>query len=184
MLQVNGNVTDVKVSDFGSVLNLDSEVTQIYRVGSLAYMSPEQLDGGVLDCRADMYSLGAVLYHLIAGRPPFDAQMQSAMMHQIYHVQPGPLAALRAGVSDGLDAVIQRALAKDPAQRYANWDEFAQALSGLITGQQVILGLDPTGIALTLLLSVVTFSGPRTTVLEGGVHLLVFFVYIVLVFSP
>jgi len=135
-----GTITDVKISDFGSVLNLDSEVTQIYRVGSLAYMSPEQLDGGVLDCRADMYSLGAVLYHLIAGRPPFDAQMQSAMMHQIYHVQPGPLAALRAGVSDGLDAVIQRALAKDPAQRYANWDEFAQALSGLITGQQVPRG--------------------------------------------
>jgi len=50
-------------------------VTQIYRVGSLAYMSPEQLDGGVLDCRADMYSLGGVLYHLIAGRPPFDAQV-------------------------------------------------------------------------------------------------------------
>ncbi len=136
----NGTITDVKISDFGSVLNLDSEVTQIYRVGSLAYMSPEQLDGGVLDCRADMYSLGGVLYHLIAGRPPFDAQVQSAMMQQIYHVQPGPLSALRAGVSDGLDAVIQRALAKDPAQRYANWDEFAQALSGLITGQQVPRG--------------------------------------------
>ena len=63
----------------------------------------------------------------------------------------------------------------------------AVLIIGLITGQQVILGLDPTGIvlvALTLLLSVVTFSGPRTTVLEGGVHLLVFFVYIVLVFSP
>jgi Ca2+:H+ antiporter len=58
---------------------------------------------------------------------------------------------------------------------------------GLITGEQVILGLDQTGmvlVALTLLLSVVTFSGPRTTVLEGAVHLLVFFVYIVLVFSP
>jgi len=58
---------------------------------------------------------------------------------------------------------------------------------GLITGEQVILGVDPTGIVLivlTLLLSVVTFSGPRTTVLEGAVHLLVFFVYIVLVFSP
>ena len=113
---------------------------RIYRVGSLAYMSPEQLDGGALDCRADMYSLGGVLYHLIAGRPPFDAQVQSAMMQQIYHSPPGPLGALRAGVSDGLDAVIQRALAKDPSQRYANWDEFAQALSGLITGQQVPRG--------------------------------------------
>jgi len=136
----NGAITDVKISDFGSVLNLDSEVTQIYRVGSLAYMSPEQLDGGTLDCRADMYSLGAVLYHLIAGRPPFEAQVQSAMMHQIYHVKPDSLVGLRDGVSPGLDAMVQRALAKDPAQRYANWEAFAQALSGLITNRDVPRG--------------------------------------------
>ena len=136
----HGSITDVKISDFGSVLNLGSDVTQVYRVGSLAYMSPEQLDGGTLDCRADMYSLGAVLYHLIAGRPPFDAQAQSAMMHQIYHVQPGALGTLRAGISDGLDGVIQRALAKEAGQRYADWNEFAQALSGLITTQQVPRG--------------------------------------------
>jgi serine/threonine protein kinase len=136
----NGAITDVKISDFGSVLNLDSDVTQIYRVGSLAYMSPEQLDGDTVDCRADMYSLGAVLYHLIAGRPPFGAQVQSAMMQQIYHVKPGPLSTLRDGVSAGLDATVQRALAKNPAERYANWEEFAQALSGLVTNQQVPRG--------------------------------------------
>ena len=63
----------------------------------------------------------------------------------------------------------------------------AVLIIGLVTGKTVILGVDPTGIvliALTLILSVVTFSGPRTTVLEGAVHLLVFFIYIVLVFSP
>jgi len=136
----NGSVTDVKISDFGSVLNLAADTTQIYRVGSLAYMSPEQLDGGTLDARADMYSLGAVLYHLIAGRPPFDAQVQSAMMHQIYHVEPASLASLRDGVSPALNAMIQRALAKNPGDRYANWEEFAQALSGLITNQQVPRG--------------------------------------------
>jgi len=136
----NGAITDVKISDFGSVLNLDSEVTQIYRVGSLAYMSPEQLDGSTLDCRADMYSLGAVLYHLIAGRPPFEAQVQSAMMHQIYHVKPDSLVGLRDGVSPGLNAMVQRALAKDPTQRYANWEAFAQALSGLITNREVPRG--------------------------------------------
>ena len=136
----NGTITDVKISDFGSVLNLGSDVTQIYRVGSLAYMSPEQLDGGTLDCRADMYSLGAVLYHMIAGRPPFDGQVQSAMMHQIYHAKPAPLGNARAGVSAGLDAVIQRALAKKPNERYGDWEEFAQALSNLITTQQVPRG--------------------------------------------
>ena len=136
----NGSVTDVKISDFGSVLNLASDVTQVYRVGSLAYISPEQLDGGTLDCRADMYSLGAVLYHMVSGRPPFDAQVQSAMMHQIYNAKPASLVGLRAGVSSAVDEVIQRALAKQPADRYADWDAFAQALSGLITDQHVPRG--------------------------------------------
>ena len=135
-----GTITDVKISDFGSALNLESDVTQVYRVGSLAYMSPEQLDGSALDSRADMYSLGAVLYHLIAGRPPFDAQIQSAMMHQIYHAIPAPLVGLREGVGTAVDEVIQRALAKDPKDRYADWDSFAQALSGLIANQQVPRG--------------------------------------------
>jgi len=136
----NNTITDVKITDFGSVYNLASDVTQIYRVGSLAYMSPEQLDGGALDCRADMYSLGAVLYHLIAGRPTFDGQVQSAMMHQIYNSKPAPLTGVRAGVTDALDAVIQRALAKRPEDRYEDWDQFAQALSTLITAQQVPRG--------------------------------------------
>lgn len=137
---VDGAITDVKVSDFGSVLNLTSDVTQIYRVGSLAYMSPEQLDGSTLDCRADIYSLGAVLYHLVTGRPPFDAQLQSAMMHQIYHVMPPPPSGLRAGVSAAVDAVILRALAKSGDERFGTWDAFAQALSALITTHQVPRG--------------------------------------------
>jgi serine/threonine protein kinase len=136
----NGQITDVKITDFGSVLNLGSDVTQIHRVGSLAYMSPEQLDGGTLDCRADIYSLGAVLYHLIAGRPLFDAQVQSAMMHQIYNVKPASLMGLRSGVTAGLDEVIQKALAKQPGDRYADWEQFANAISSLVTTQQVPRG--------------------------------------------
>src|SRR6185369_14937031 len=135
-----GTITDVKITDFGSVLNLASDVTQVYRVGSLAYMSPEQLDGGTLDCRADMYSLGAVLYHLISGRPPFDAQQQSAMMNQIYNQQPVPLTGLRSGLAGAVDEVIQTALTKNPALRYGTWDEFAQALSSLISNHDVPRG--------------------------------------------
>jgi serine/threonine protein kinase len=136
----NGNITDVKISDFGSVLNMTSETTQVYRVGSLAYMSPEQLDGSTLDCRADIYSLGAVLYHLIAGRPMFDSTSQSAIMNQIYTAEPTALSMLRSGVGPGVDSVIRGAVAKNPDDRYANWDDFAQALSGLITNQQVPRG--------------------------------------------
>lgn len=139
-LGADGAIGDVKISDFGSVLNLDADTTQIYRVGSLAYMSPEQLDGSTLDARADMYSLGAVLYHLVAGRPPFEASVQSAMMHQIYHARPAPLVTLRDGVSEALDATVQRALAKRPGDRYADWEAFAQALSALVTSRQVPRG--------------------------------------------
>jgi serine/threonine protein kinase len=133
-------VVDVKVTDFGSVLNLASDRTQIFRVGSLAYMSPEQLDGSELDARADIYSLAAVLYHLIAGRPPFDAQSQTALMNQIYNAEAPSLTGLRDGVPPRLDELIRQALAKDPAQRPASWDEFAQGLSSLVANREVPRG--------------------------------------------
>lgn len=135
-----GAVIDVKISDFGSVLNLRSDVTQIFRVGSLSYMSPEQLDGSDLDARADMYSLGAVLYHLLTARSPFEAREQSALMNQIYHARPVPPSSLRSGVTPAFDAVVLRALAKRPEERYADWDEFAQALSALIANRDVPRG--------------------------------------------
>jgi tRNA A-37 threonylcarbamoyl transferase component Bud32 len=124
-------IGDVKVTDFGSVFNLGADHTQVYRVGSLAYMSPEQLDGDLLDCRADIYSLAAVLYHLVAGRPPFDALQQQAIMHQIYHGTPPPLSSLREGVPPELQELIERSLAKERELRPGSWDEFAQALSKL-----------------------------------------------------
>lgn len=139
VLDAQGQVTDVKVSDFGSALNLNSDATQVHRVGSLAYMPPEQIEGGDVDCRADMYSLGAVLYHLVAGRPPFDAPSQMALMHQIYHQAPVSLQGQRAGVTAELDAVILKALAKHPSERYADWDSFARALSELVSRQLVPL---------------------------------------------
>ncbi|HET8870622.1 MAG TPA: cyclic nucleotide-binding domain-containing protein, partial [Aquabacterium sp.] len=84
--------------------------------------------------------LGAVLYHLIAGRPPFDAPSQAVMMNQIYNQAPTPLAGLRSGVNEAVDEVVLKALAKDPKDRYPNWDAFAQALSGLIADHKVPRG--------------------------------------------
>jgi serine/threonine protein kinase len=133
-------VVDVKITDFGSAFNQRADSTQVYRVGSLAYMSPEQLDGDTLDCRADIYALAAVLYHLIAGRPPFDATRQQAIMHQIYHQQPVSLRTLREGVSERLDLLILGALSKDRDDRPSDWDRFAHALSALITDQEVPRG--------------------------------------------
>ncbi|OYU99083.1 MAG: serine/threonine protein kinase [Burkholderiales bacterium PBB5] len=136
----NDLVTDVKVTDFGSVFDQRSDRTQVFRVGSLAYMSPEQLDGSTLDARSDLYALAAVLYHLVAGRPPFDATSQVALMHQIYHSEPPPLTSLRDGVPPRMDALLRQALAKRPAERQASWDAFAQAWSALVTTGEVPVG--------------------------------------------
>jgi len=136
----NGLVTDVKVTDFGSVFDQTSDRTQVFRVGSLAYMSPEQLDGSTLDARSDLYALAAVLYHLVAGRPPFDATSQVALMNQIYHAQPPALTSLRDGVPPRMDALLRRALSKTPADRHASWDEFAQAWSSLVASGEVPVG--------------------------------------------
>jgi serine/threonine protein kinase len=166
-------LTDVKVTDFGSVFNLTADHTQVYRVGSLAYMSPEQLDGDALDCRADMYSLSAVLYHLLAGRPPFDAVQQPALMHQIHHATPPPLAALRDGVSAPLQALIERGLAKNRLDRFESWDAFSQALSELVAQSHVPRGplqgvLDSE--RFTLLRSLEFFSGFGDVELWEVVH--------------
>ena len=113
----DGEIIDIKLSDFGSVLNTNSDRTQIHRVGSLAYMSPEQIEGNTLDCRTDIYALAAVLYHLIAGRPPFDAQTQVALMNQIFNHEPPALTGLREGVTPALESVILGALAKAQSGR-------------------------------------------------------------------
>ena len=124
-------ITGLKITDFGSVFNLAADHTQVHRVGSLAYMSPEQLDGDVVDCRADIYSLSAVLYHLIAGRPPFDAQQQAAIMNQIFNATPPPLGELREGVPPRLVQLIESGLAKSRDDRPQDWDLFAHELSAL-----------------------------------------------------
>src|SRR5205085_1782936 len=137
----NGAITDVKITDFGSVLNLDSDVTQVYRVGSLAYMSPEQLDGSTLDCRADMYSLGAVLYHLISGRPPFDAQQQSAMMNQIYNQEPVPLTGLRSGLGEA--GRTFHIIAQGELEVFRDGQQVAQLGAGTSVGEMAYLAPSP-----------------------------------------
>jgi serine/threonine protein kinase len=134
------HVSDVKITDFGSVMNLQSERTQVFRVGSLAYMPPEQLNGDALDCRADIYALSGVLYHLIAGRAPFDATQQPALMHQIYHAEPVALQLLRDGVPPRLGELIARGLSKRREDRHADWQSFAQELSALVANGEVPRG--------------------------------------------
>ncbi len=111
---------DVKVVDFGlAKLVGQTSVTQTgVAVGTVAYMSPEQLRADEVDPRTDIWSLGVVLYEMVTGRVPFKGEQPSVMSHAILHEPPDPLSALRRDVTPELDRVVARALAKRAADRH------------------------------------------------------------------
>ena len=126
---------DIKISDFGAAMFDRAETTQVLGVGSPAYMSPEQIQGETLNFQTDIFSLGAVLYHLLTGRRPFTAGSVTDLMQQIVEAEPLPPSALRSDVPVTLDAVVARALAKSREQRYSSWAELADALEALLVEQ-------------------------------------------------
>jgi tetratricopeptide (TPR) repeat protein/tRNA A-37 threonylcarbamoyl transferase component Bud32 len=98
-------------------------------LGTPPYMSPEQLAGSTeLDGRSDVYALGCVLYEMLAGQPPFSGPIET-LSHQHLNVAPRPVAALRPSVPPAVDAALQRALAKTPADRFPTAAAFADALA-------------------------------------------------------
>lgn len=138
LVRLTGDRIDsLKIADFGTVFDTQADVTQIQRVGTLAYMAPEQFQGKVVDFRADIYSLAAVLYHLVSGRKPFDSERSRAVAVKLLFDPPQSLMGSRAGVTDALDRTICQAMAKSPADRPASWDVFAGQLAALITSGQV-----------------------------------------------
>ncbi|HZN86122.1 MAG TPA: protein kinase [Burkholderiales bacterium] len=121
--------TDVKVSDFGAALIASGDNTQISAIGSPAYMSPEQVKEHTLNHQTDIYSLGVVLYQLLAGRLPFQATNNFSLIYQIANVEPQPPSSYRPQIPAALDAIVKRAMAKDLAQRYASWEDFSLDLA-------------------------------------------------------
>jgi serine/threonine-protein kinase len=136
MLTADGQV---KVMDFGIArMDTGQTVAQTQAVmGTASYLSPEQAQGGPVDSRSDLYSLGVVLYEMLTGRPPFAGD--SAVSVAMQHVQdsPTPPSQLATGTPPALDAVIMRALAKNPANRYQSADEFRLDLNKARLGQQI-----------------------------------------------
>lgn len=111
-----------KLADFGCAIPV-SDMRAIV-AGSLAYMSPEQLEVGALDQRADIYSLGAVLYRLLTGHYTFEAENTFDARVAILNFPIVPIETYRKALPPELIAVVNRALQKNPDERYANWDEF------------------------------------------------------------
>jgi hypothetical protein len=123
----------IKIGDFGisgSLWSAEAPAlsTRTRFAATPAYASPEQLRGAALDGRADIYSLGATLYELLTGRPPFQRNDLMALLMAVANDPPQPPHALVSAVPSRLGQVVLRCLAKDPDQRFADYDALARAL--------------------------------------------------------
>jgi serine/threonine-protein kinase len=123
----------VKVADFGLARVTDDrrqiELTEVgVAMGTPLYMSPEQVEGRSVDNRSDIYSLGVTLYHMLAGKPPFDGDTPLSVAVQHLQNEPPALADQRADLPDALCQVVHRMLAKDPAARFDNASDLLDEL--------------------------------------------------------
>jgi tetratricopeptide (TPR) repeat protein len=119
----------VRIVDFGVAKVAANALTRTGATsGTVAYMSPEQTSGGMVDHRTDLWALGVVLHEMLAGERPFRGDAHDAVIYGIRNDEAPPLARLRPEVPPALSAVVERCLAKDPARRPASASELAGAL--------------------------------------------------------
>lgn len=125
----------VKVMDFGIARAGNTTMTQTGSVlGTAQYISPEQAQGKQLSPASDLYSLGVTLYEMVTGRPPFDADTPVATALQQVNDEPIPPRQVRASIPPALEAVILRAMRKNPAERYASATEMRDDLRRVVNG--------------------------------------------------
>ncbi|MFJ5883141.1 protein kinase [Kitasatospora cineracea] len=130
----------VKVMDFGIARALQSGVTSMTQtgmvVGTPQYLSPEQALGKSVDARSDLYSVGCMLFELLSGQLPFDGDSAFSIAYK--HVQETPPApsTLNRAVTPGIDALVERALRKDPAQRFPTAEAMREEVERVLAGGQ------------------------------------------------
>ncbi|MBI3048671.1 MAG: protein kinase [Acidobacteria bacterium] len=124
----------VKILDFGLAKFADARFKLTLEgstIGTIAYMSPEQVRGDEADARSDVWALGAVLYEMLAGDVPFKGGYPEAIAHAIKNEPPAPLRTQRPEVSEALEQLVFRALHKDPVVRFQSARDMARALRRL-----------------------------------------------------
>ncbi|MEO8800006.1 MAG: protein kinase [Polyangiaceae bacterium] len=124
----------VKLLDFG-IAKLQNDAGNAHltvagtMIGTPAYMSPEQARGLPVDARTDLYAVGSCMYHALSGRLPFEANSLPALLVAIFERSPRPLATLCPGIDPRMEAIVTRAMSKDPAARFASAEEMRAALA-------------------------------------------------------
>lgn len=122
--------TNVKISDFGTALMADSELTQIMDVvGTPNYIPPEQVNGEEVTIQSDIYSLGVVMFQLLSGKLPFQANTQFDLIHKITHDDPVALASIRPDLPDEVVEIVHRCISKKPSERYITCSDLATEIS-------------------------------------------------------
>ena len=130
---VDGN-GHAKVTDFGIARAGASEMTETGSImGTAQYLSPEQAQGHAVTASSDLYSIGVMLYEMLAGRLPFDGDSAVAIALKHLSEPPAPISQWRPDVHPALEAVVMAALAKDPAQRWQSAEDLASALEAART---------------------------------------------------
>ena len=168
----------VRILDFGLAAVRGSEpLTKTgSTLGTLAYMSPEQVRGEQLDARSDLFSCGVVLYELITGKSPFVGETDAATLKNVSDRDPEPLGRYKAGVPDELQRIVIKALAKEKHLRYQHADDMAADLRNLIgiepqathrpRGKKRALAMGAGVLAIIILASILFYSrigqGPTT----------------------
>ncbi|MCH8221910.1 MAG: protein kinase [Chloroflexi bacterium] len=125
-----------KVTDFG-IARAESASSMTVTgalMGTPYYMAPEQARGDIADSRSDVYALGCVMYQMLTGELPFEAPTPLAVIRQHIEQEPRPLGHLRKDIPREVIAIVEKAMSKDPDQRYANGGEFALALRQAVPG--------------------------------------------------
>ena len=131
------------VADFGIARAMSASVEHQQTatgiiVGTPLYMSPEQASGSAeVDARSDLYSLGCVLYEMLAGEPPFTGSSAMEVLARHALEEMPPLKTKRPGITDGLESVVRQSLAKTPADRYATVADFVEALSAATAARRL-----------------------------------------------